>query len=179
MKILGDNQEGLINTKLTNPFIVEVLDQNDDLFDGATVTFTVTAGGGSLSTTTTTTSANGRAKSTLTLGPSLGTNTVSVFVVGIQDPEIFSADAVEPLTPPTNGNGNGNGNDNNGGNGNNGGGNNGGGNNGGGNNQEPDIPQRDEPESDEDRRFMFELSLYAGWNFVHIPLEVTQVNGES
>ena len=26
---------------------------------------------------------------------------------------------------------------------------------------------------------MFQLSLYAGWNFVHIPLEVTQVNGES
>ena len=56
----------------------------------------------------------------------------------------------------------------------------GGGNNGGGgNNQEPDIPQRDEPESDEDPRFMFQLSLHAGWNFVHIPLEVTQVNGES
>ena len=63
------------------------------------------------------------------------------------------------------------GDDNNGNNGN--GGNNG----GGGNNQEPDIPQRDEPESDEDRRFAFQLSLYAGWNFVHIPLEVTQVNG--
>ena len=26
---------------------------------------------------------------------------------------------------------------------------------------------------------MFQLSLYAGWNFVHIPLEVTQVNSES
>ena len=172
VKISGDDQEELINTELANPFIVEVHDQNNAAFDGATVTFAITAGGGSLSTTRTMTDANGRAESTLTLGPNLGTNTVSVSVEGIQGTETFSAEAVETLTPPTDGNNNGNGN---------GGGNDGGnsGNNGGENNQEPDIPQRDEPESDEDPRFMFQLSLYAGWNFVHIPLEVTQVNGES
>ena len=56
---------------------------------------------------------------------------------------------------------------------------NGGGNNDGGNNQGPDISQESEPESDEGRRFMFQLDLYAGWNFIHIPLEVTQVDGES
>ena len=56
---------------------------------------------------------------------------------------------------------------------------NGNGNGNGGNNQEPDIPQRTDPESDEDRRFAFQLDLYAGWNFVHIPLEVTQVDGQS
>ena len=165
VKISGDDQEGLINTELANPFIVEVHDQNNAASDGATVRFAITAGGGSLSTTITTTDANGLAESTLTLGPNLGTNTVSVSVEGIQGTETFSAEAVEPLTPPPDGN--------------NGGGNNGGGNNGGGNNQEPDIPQRDEPESDEDPRFAFQLDLYAGWNFVHIPLEVTQVDGES
>ena len=170
VKILGDDQQGLINTELANPFIVEVHDQNNAAFDGATVTFAITAGGGSLITTIITTDANGRAESTLTLGPNLGTNTVSVSAAGVQGTETFNAEAVETLTPPTDGNNNSNGN--------NGGGNNGG-NNGGGNNQEPDIPQRDEPESDEDRRFMFQLSLYAGWNFVHIPLEVTQVDSES
>ena len=31
-----------------------------------------------------------------------------------------------------------------------------------------------------DRRFAFQLDLFnAGWNFVHIPLEVTQVDGQS
>ena len=165
VKISGDDQEGLIDTELANPFIVEVHDQNNAAFDGATVTFAITAGGGSLSTTIITTDANGRAESTLTLGPNLGTNTVSVSVEGIQGTETFSAEAVETLTPPTDGN--------------NGGGNNGGGNNGGGNNQEPDIPQRTDPESETDRRFAFQLDLYAGWNFVHIPLEVTQVDGES
>ena len=170
VKISGDDQEGLINTELANPFIVEVHDQNNAAFDGATVTFDITAGGGSLSTTIITTDANGRAESTLTLGPNLGTNTVSVSAAGVQGTETFNAEAVETLTPPTDGNNNSNGN--------NGGGNNGG-NNGGGNNQEPDIPQRNEPESDEDNRFMFQLDLYAGWNFIHIPLEVTQVNGES
>ena len=161
VKISGDDQEGLINTELANPFIVEVHDQNNAAFGGATVTFDITAGGGSLSTTITTTDANGRAESRLTLGPNLGTNTVEVSAVGIQGTETFSAEAVETLTSPTDGNNNGNGN------------------NDGGNNQEPDIPQRDEPESDEDRRFMFALSLHAGWNFVHIPLEVTQVDGQS
>ena len=160
VKISGDDQEGLINTELANPFIVEVHDQNNAAFDGATVTFAITAGGGSLSTTITTTDANGRAESTLTLGPNLGTNTVSVSVEGIQGTETFSAEAVETLTPPTEGN-------------------NGGGNNGGGNNQEPDIPQRTDSESETDRRFAFQLDLFAGWNFVHIPLEVTQVDGQS
>ena len=161
VKISGDGQEGLINTELANPFIVEVHDQNNAAFDGATVTFDIIAGGGRLSTTITTTNANGRAEGRLTLGPNLGTNTVSVSVEGIQGTETFSAEAVETLTSPTDGNNNGNGN------------------NDGGNNQEPDIPQRTDPESEMDRRFAFQLDLYAGWNFVHIPLEVTQVEGES
>ena len=54
-----------------------------------------------------------------------------------------------------------------------------GGNNGGDNNQEPDIPQRSEPEPVATGFFEFELSLYAGWNFIHIPLEVTHVDGQS
>ena len=81
---------------------------------------------------------------------------------------------METLTPSTDGNGGGG----NGGGGNGGGGN-GGDENGGGNNQQPEISQRSDPESDQSNRFAFQLDLYAGWNFVHIPLEVTQVNGQS
>ena len=77
------------------------------------------------------------------------------------------------------GNGNGNGNGNSNGNGNGNGGGNNGGNNGGGNNQGSDTSQRTDAESETDRRYAFQLNLYAGWNLVHIPLEVTQVNGQS
>ena len=62
---------------------------------------------------------------------------------------------------------------------NNDGGNNNDNNNGGGNNQKSNILQRSESESVAISFYEFELDLYAGWNFVHIPLEVTQVNGES
>ena len=81
-----------------------------------------------------------------------------------------------------NGGGNNGGGNNGGGNnndGNNGGENNGGGNNGGRSNQQPERPQRSNPESDQKRRYAFQLDLYAGWNFVHIPLEVTQVDEQS
>ena len=186
VKISGDGQEGLINTELTNPFIVEARDQNNNLFGGATVTFAITAGSGSLSTETTTTNTSGRAESTLTLGTNLGTTTVSVSLSGTQETETFSAEAVETLTPGDNNNdGNPGQNTDNGGNNgdnngrNNDGGNNNDNNNGGGNNQKSNILLRSEPEPVATSFYEFELDLYAGWNFVHIPLEVTQVNGES
>ena len=53
--------------------------------------FAVTAGGGTLSVTSTTTDAHGRAESTLTLGPNLGTNTVSVSATEIERVETFNA----------------------------------------------------------------------------------------
>ena len=180
VKISGDGQEGLINTELTNPFIVEVRDQNNHLFGGATVTFAITAGGGSLSTTTTTTNTSGRAESTLTLGPNLGTTTVSVSLVGTQETETFSTEAVETLTPSDNNNdgnpGQNTDNEENDGSSNNRRNNEG---NNDGNNQKSNILQRSESESVAISFYEFELDLYAGWNFVHIPLEVTQVNGES
>ena len=101
VKISGDNQQGVINTALTNPFVVEVRDQNNSPLSGIGVTFSVTTGGGTLSTTSTTTNANGRASSTLTLGASVGTNTVSVSAAGIQGAETFTAEAAETPPPPT------------------------------------------------------------------------------
>ena len=90
LKISGDNQQGTPGTALPNPFVVEVQDSNRKTFEGVPVTFTVTSGGGSLSTTSTTTDADGRAESTLTLGNTPGTNTVSVSATGIQEISTFT-----------------------------------------------------------------------------------------
>ena len=90
-KISGDNQQGPPGEALANPFVVEVQDQNGNPLQGTTVTFAVTAGGGTLTATTPTTDANGQAQTTLTLGSTLGTNTVQASVQGIRQPQVFSA----------------------------------------------------------------------------------------
>ena len=93
-KISGDKQQRSVGTALAEPFVVSVLDLNGAAFAGVVVTFAVTAGGGTLSATTVTTDANGRARSTLTLGPDPGMNTVAATVAGLE-PVTFTATAVE------------------------------------------------------------------------------------
>ena len=83
-KISGDNQSGRPGARLANPFVVEVVDENDDPVSGATVTFAVTAGGGSVSPTSATTNASGRAQTVLTLGDEIGDNTVTARVTGLR-----------------------------------------------------------------------------------------------
>ena len=100
VKVSGDNQQQLIDTVLPDPFVVEVQDANSVAFAGVPVAFAVTAGGGTLSATSTTTDANGRAQSTLTLGNSAGTNTVSVSVQGIAQSETFTAEATSTNAAP-------------------------------------------------------------------------------
>ena len=92
--ISGKHQEGSPATALENPFVVEVRDQTDKPLPDAQVTFSVTSGGGTLSLTSATTDSSGRAESTLTLGPNLGTNTVSVSVTGIQAEQTFTAEGI-------------------------------------------------------------------------------------
>ncbi len=91
LKVSGDNQKGVSFAPLSHPFIVEVRDPNGSALAGVSVTFAVVAGGGTLSTTSTTTDENGRAQSTLTLGPNLGTNTISVSATGIEGLVSFHA----------------------------------------------------------------------------------------
>ena len=79
VKISGDDQTGTASSRLSDPFIVEVRDQNDVAFAGVPVAFSVTAGGGSLSTTTDATDADGRASTRLTLGAA-GANTVKAII---------------------------------------------------------------------------------------------------
>ena len=81
--VSGNNQSGKPGAKLANPFVVEVIDEDDDPVSGVSVTFAVTAGGGTLSTTNATTNANGRAQTTLTLGKAIGDNTVAARVTGL------------------------------------------------------------------------------------------------
>ena len=146
----------------TLTFVVEVR-ADGAASSGQSVTFSITSGDGnaSLGAQSATTGTNGQAQTTLILGSdAAGSYAITATSQG---------QSVSGTATVTTGDGNGNGN----GNGNNGGGNN------GGNNQGLDIPQRSEPEPIATVFYEFELDLYAGWNFVHIPLEVTQVNGES
>ena len=99
-KISGDDQTSVSGAALANPFVIEVRDENGSVLEGISVTFTVSAGGGTLSVTRTTTNENGRAESTLTLGPNLGTNTVSVSATGIEHPVTFNAVAEVPVDIP-------------------------------------------------------------------------------
>ena len=92
--VSGDDQQGLTGVALEKPFVVEVQDENGVAFEGVPVAFAATAGGGKLSPTRAATDSNGRAESTLTLGPTPGTNTVTVSVTGIQEVEIFTADGI-------------------------------------------------------------------------------------
>ena len=83
VKVSGDTQSGTPDDALTDPFVVEVQDEDGEPLTGHTVTFSVTAGGGSLSATSATTNANGRAQTRLTLGSALGVNSVQASVSGV------------------------------------------------------------------------------------------------
>ena len=92
--VSGSDQQGLPGAALENPFVVEVRDQTDKPLPDAQVTFSVSSGGGTLSANSATTDSNGRAESTLTMGPNPGTNTVTVFVTGIQEQKTFTAEGI-------------------------------------------------------------------------------------
>ena len=91
VKVSGDNQIGPRGATLANPSVVKVSDENGVAFEGVPLTFAITAGGGTLSATSTTTDANGRAESTLMLGATLGTITISVSVPGLEQSVTFIA----------------------------------------------------------------------------------------
>ncbi|RKU06521.1 hypothetical protein C6502_19980 [Candidatus Poribacteria bacterium] len=90
LKISGDHQAGIAFTPLSNPYVVEVQDENGSAASGIAVTFTVTTGGGIVHPKITRTDENGRAQNTLTLG-NLGANTVSVSAAGIEGKITFHA----------------------------------------------------------------------------------------
>ena len=99
-KVSGDGQEGLAGIALAAPFVVSVLDEDDEAIAGVVVTFSVTGGGGILSSTTATTDANGQATTTLTLtlGSDAETTTVAATVEGLES-VTFTVTAVGQATP--------------------------------------------------------------------------------
>ncbi len=94
----GDGQEGGPEAVLSEPFVIEVRDQNGDPLEGVRVLFRIVGGGGSLSVETSETDARGRAATTLTLGSAPGRNTVLAIV---SDLEAVTFSALTRSAPTT------------------------------------------------------------------------------
>ena len=90
--VSGDNQSDEVGKQLAQPFVVGVLDEKKKPLQGTAVTFTITAGNGRLSVTRQSTDVYGQARTTLTLGPNRGRNTVRASVSGLT-PQTFTATA--------------------------------------------------------------------------------------
>ena len=99
----GNSQSGLGLASLASPLVVTVTDANGNPVSGTSVTFAIatvpgSATGQSLSATNTTTAANGQASSTLTLGNTVGTYTVTATSTGLSNsPVTFTATATGNL----------------------------------------------------------------------------------
>jgi hypothetical protein len=98
--ISGNNQTAPAGSTLAHPFVVEARDANDNPVPGVAVTFAVSSGGGSLSNSQPQiTGQDGRAATTLTLGTTPGTNTVTATAASLSgSPIVFAATAILP--PP-------------------------------------------------------------------------------
>ena len=96
-KVCGDDQEGAVGQRLAKPLVVLVSNENGAAIAGVAVSFTVTAGEGTLLATTDTTAANGRARTWLTLGSELGTNTVEVSVERLESVTFTATGQESPL----------------------------------------------------------------------------------
>ena len=97
--ISGNIQEGIVNTTLPLPFVVEVLDKKGRGFAGVPVKFAVVAGGGKLNATTARTDATGKAAVYLKMGRTGGTTTVRVTAAAISQNVQFTATAVLRSAP--------------------------------------------------------------------------------
>ncbi|HJQ37789.1 MAG TPA: Calx-beta domain-containing protein, partial [Thermoanaerobaculia bacterium] len=65
--VSGNNQQGRLGQRLTQPLVVQLTDNAGNLFPGAPVQWRVTRGQATLDTTSTTTDAQGRAQTNVTL----------------------------------------------------------------------------------------------------------------
>ena len=99
IRLSGTDQSGVPGIQLSDPFVVEVQDEEARPIAGAPVTFTVIAGGGRLSAATAMTQANGQARTYLTLGNTYGVNTVKASAPGVFRGVRFNATSqIEVLT---------------------------------------------------------------------------------
>lgn len=90
----GDAQTGPAGEPLADSLAVKVTDAFGNAISGATVTFTPRSGSGSVGRTSVSTNSAGLAKTSWTLGPTAGTDSVDVAVTGLAgDPIVFTATA--------------------------------------------------------------------------------------
>ena len=103
--ISGNGQTAETDQPLDDPFVVTVKDQDDNTMSNIPVSFSITtkptgSTGASLDNTSVNTNANGRASTTLTLGNTAGTYTVTARVSGISQPVSFTATTITTTTTP-------------------------------------------------------------------------------
>ena len=91
----GNNQSGSLNSRLAEPFVVEVLDDNDNPVEDARVRFSTTIGSGRFSPRTPRTDEDGFAETTFT-PTSAGRIRVVATVAGVDDTAAFTVQAGEP-----------------------------------------------------------------------------------
>jgi hypothetical protein len=91
IKSAGDVQTGAPGLPLPVPFAVLVQDQYNNPVANVTVDWAVTAGGGQLSSASSASDGLGVARTTLTLGDSIGANTVTATSAGLGVPLTFAA----------------------------------------------------------------------------------------
>lgn len=100
VKVSGDAPtDGVAGSVLTNPFVIQATNGTDGI-EGVAVAFAVASGGGSISTETVNTDPSGNAETTLTLGQTAGSNSVTVSIAGSSASDAtFTADgAAGPAT---------------------------------------------------------------------------------
>jgi YetA-like protein/Bacterial Ig-like domain (group 1)/Dockerin type I domain len=97
--ISGNNQTGSPGQALASPFTIRIQNSSGHGVSGVAVIFAVTGGGGILSAAVASTDSSGQASSTLTLGSTAGTNTVTVTTVSLPGSSvIFTATATGGLS---------------------------------------------------------------------------------
>ncbi len=91
--VSGNGQTALRNTALAGDFAVKVVDATGAPLAGKAVAWTVTAGGGTVSPAVSATNASGMATTRYTLGPFLGSQTVTASIDNGAATVLFSATA--------------------------------------------------------------------------------------
>jgi hypothetical protein len=98
--VSGNNQEAPAGSKLPQPLVVRVLDQDGNPIPNLAVSWVVGDGGGSANPQTSNTNADGQASTEWTLGSAPVTNTLNAVVSGVGT-ATFSATATGTGTPST------------------------------------------------------------------------------
>jgi adhesin/invasin len=90
--VSGSGQSGTVATAISAPMVVHVADQFGTAMSGVQVSFGTT-GGAVVGKTLVNTDASGNATTTVTLGTTIGTDTVTAFVVSLPDGVDFTLTA--------------------------------------------------------------------------------------